>query len=199
MHAFILKCVRRKKCEECVLIYPVWAKPTEPPSCVWCKYVAAEQLIETNHCISTSNFSQLVNLLPFLLLYLSLNLSSNLTVWVRNLDLFFLLEQNLFPLNALPAAAKSPKRRLWNRPVSVDSFLKIISVCSSLLQVPLNPSALSASAQPANRHHTLSLDTSASALGTRPEAKCYICWNASMLCVFISRYKKKKRKIDKYS
>lgn len=122
MHAFILKWVRRKKCEECLLIYPVWAKPTEPPSCVWCKYVAVEQLIETNHSISTSNFSQLVNLLPFLLLYLSLNLSSNLTVWVRNLDFFFLLEQNLFPLNALPAAAKSPKRSLWNR--IVDSFFK---------------------------------------------------------------------------
>lgn len=98
-----------KKCEECVLINPVWGYPSEPLPVFGISMFFAEQLIRTNHSISTSDFAQLVDLSPFLLQCPSLNLSSN----PDSMGWGVFLQILVFP-NALPAVTKFPKRRIWS-------------------------------------------------------------------------------------
>ena len=206
---------------------PVWGPAPPPtPSSVWCKHVGAEQLIEKQiHSISTSNVcpaggsaaSFASSSFPKSLLF-----KPRRSGWVTSL--FFnpprFADQNLFSLNALPAAAKFPKRRKvclfkdvsrqqWCSQtflaVSVYSFLTI--VCFSSLQVPLDPSELSATTAVVGPlrgdTHSSVGPRSPSALSTRREAKCYIMLDCclSMLCVRVclSLDLKKKRKLDKYS
>lgn len=163
----------------------------QTPSSVCCKHVGAEQLIQTNHLNSTSDFAQLVDV-PLFFFFLSANLSSNPdSVCVRSLFLSSCFcRSELFPKRTA-SCCKHPEKE------KIESFRKTLCQlwCSQSFRHVLAVSVYSSSiyrlffliASTAQSISTLSYGcsdighTAASAhfwssFGTRRETKCYICW-----------------------
>ena len=188
-----------------VLMNPVWGKPSEPRPCVWSEHVGAEKQIAP---LAPQTLPTQLDLPLFFFCFFfplqcpSLNFSP--TVWVRG---------SVSPPNALPAAAKFPKKEKMEshratprqrrcgqtRPSRLRSLLFVRWSTAPRCKVPLSLSKCSD--LPTNRCHAAAPARFWSVLGIKPDAKRYICWIpvwgwcvCACVCVFYLLIKKKRKK-----